>query len=100
MLYRERRNFDLWKELVDPDVESRWKLYSYRREEVENAVGIILPIQTILKVDRIYIRKGLPDFNSITFWLEESPLLKIKKKKRFWTKLADANKIECEILES
>jgi hypothetical protein len=52
-----------------------------------------LPTDTILKVDRIYIKKGSPEYNSITFYIEttECPELKKKKGLRFWAKIADVN---------
>lgn len=44
-----------------------------------------IPNESILTVDRIFIRKGSRDFDSVTFrW----------NKNRFWVKLDDANKIE------
>lgn len=63
-----------------------------------------LPADAILKIDRIYIKKGSPAYDSITFlWLKESiPVInkkKITKSIRFWVKLCDANEIECEIHE-
>lgn len=73
---------------------------------------VILPAGTILKVDRIYIRKGLKDFSSITFFAEGLGEVevargygwskrKIKQKSlRFWVKLNDCNKIEIEDLAS
>lgn len=79
-----------------------------------------LPKDTILKVDRIYIRKGASDFDSVTFMI---PGQKIKgetttgtykvvgdptvytyerktptKPVRFWVKLDHANEIEFESL--
>lgn len=46
-----------------------------------------IPGESILTVDRIYIRKGSPDFDSVTFrW----------NKNRFWVKLDDANNMEFE----
>lgn len=50
-----------------------------------------LPPKTILKIDRIYIRKGNSDYSSITFWAKHPA---IKNKQRFWVKLEDANNIE------
>lgn len=69
------------------------------------SIPITLPAGTILKVDRIYIRKGLKEFSSITFlaptlgsvqttnrWSKTS----VKRGIRFWVKLSDANNIEFE----
>lgn len=59
-----------------------------------------LPAGITLVIDRIYIKKGAPDYNSVTF--------RIPKKGtdnpphftglRFWVKLNDANKIECDVV--
>jgi hypothetical protein len=57
-----------------------------------------LPKGTILKVDRIYIRQGMPLFDSITFNLTNTATT-FNTKGRFWVKLADANKIEAEVVE-
>jgi hypothetical protein len=48
----------------------------------------ILPIDTVLRIDRIYIRNGASDFDSISFYAE---IPKIKSKPRFWAKLVDIN---------
>lgn len=68
---------------------------------------ITLPAKTVLTIDRIYIKKNSPEYDSITFFVDESPLEiispKINKKgkrsgrQRFWVKLADANKIVCQL---
>lgn len=70
------------------------------------AFGLTLPADTVLVLDRIYIRKGKDGFDSITFQVESSPLVGLKGtgkkgflsgKVRFWVKLEDANRIECEL---
>lgn len=67
-----------------------------------------LPAGTVLALDRIYIRKGGEDFDSVTFFIKDCPdkrfLPKSKKGTfigvpRFWVKLPYANLIECEIVE-
>ncbi len=69
---------------------------------------ITLPAGTILKVDRIYIRKGKGEYSSITFFAEGLGETIIpasgqvwgrqydakKKKLRFWAKLADVNTMD------
>lgn len=65
---------------------------------------IILPASTVLKIDRIYIRKGLSGFSSISFFIERKSVypdfsedcMRIhtgKGKCRFWAKLNDVNTI-------
>lgn len=69
-------------------------------------ISFTLPARTVLKIDRIYIRKGAEDYSSITFFLTDCPIPELaphdKKKnpkgikggkRRFWVKLRDANNI-------
>ena len=58
--------------------------------------GVWLPKDTILRVDRIYIRKGSSDFDSVSFRIVECPSNKKLCKQRFWVKLEDANQIVFE----
>jgi hypothetical protein len=60
--------------------------YPYKAGPVE----VEFPIGTVLKVDRIYIRKGNDSYNSVTFFLIDG---KKKGRKRFWAKLDDVNRI-------
>ena len=55
---------------------------------------VTLPANTILQVDRIYIRKGAPDYDSLSFFISSSDILPNKKKIRFFAKLVDINNIE------
>lgn len=63
--------------------------------------GVTLPQGTTLVVDRVYIRRGkdMDKFDSITFKVEKGCPDKRFDKCRFWVKLREANKIECEISE-
>lgn len=65
---------------------------------------VTLPKDTVLKVDRIYIRKGISEYSSITFyvWSKPGPVAANapKKKSRFWAKLADCNNIQFEKVEN
>lgn len=58
-------------------------------------INVTLPKNTILRIDRLYVRAPASDYDSITFTIEESPLPGIEKS-RFWVKLREANEIECE----
>ncbi len=66
-----------------------------------------LPPETVLSVDRIYIRKGVGDFDSVTFLISDCPDKRFAPKKargflpggcRFWVKLDDANGMECDVV--
>ena len=54
----------------------------------------VLPVGTVLTIDRIYIRKGANDYSSLSFW---ALLPGDKKRFRFWAKLHDVNEIICDI---
>jgi len=62
---------------------------------------VSLPEGTVLKVDRIYIRKGNQEFSSMSFYSlgigKGSGAFGRPKSARFWAKLSDCNGIECEI---
>ena len=65
---------------------------------------VTFPKGTEFTVDRIYIRKGAKEFDSMTLFLGKTPLagtLGFKKKGavRFWVKLTDANKMDFEFIE-
>lgn len=45
-------------------------------------IGVTLPAGTVLQVDRIYLRKGSEDFDSLTFLLVDSPDERLKPWKR------------------
>lgn len=125
-LYNESRNniSDAF-ELIYPDIgevyeqESAriWEERERRLEELRQsgetriyllaAYPVMLPKGTILKVDRIYIRKSSEEFSSITFYITFCPLKELTPikdggtlpkgiKRRFWAKLADVNNIEFE----
>jgi hypothetical protein len=106
--------------LFVPEIGSKLKLTSdwtfilyseYRNEKMFAAIGkkfswggkenyiVTIPKDTILGVDRIYIRKGVSAYSSITFTIP-----KVLNKKnpfagtRFWVKLSDVNKIEFDFI--
>ncbi len=120
-LHRERRNNKMWEWLLDgraelhpyyrysyptpdkaqevnpfadiPEVERVFSHKGYQDVDLYNYVyNVTLPAGTILTVDRIYLKKGIGDYDSITFRISHYPPDK-KVKKRFWVKLKDANAI-------
>lgn len=85
---------------VDQILVDNWKVATEARQAGLNlyhsksvSVPVTWPKGTVLKIDRIYIRKGLEDFSSLTFTTKPEGM---KKQVRFWAKLADVNKIEFE----
>lgn len=90
-LYDEYRNYDFRVFLgIIKDNQGRW--YRYGRDE-DTSSKVTLQPGTLMKVDRIYIRKGCGDFDSVTFRMSHQDGKKLKRSQRFWVKLADANKI-------
>lgn len=81
-------------------VEWRKKCELHCRE----TIIVELPVGSVLKIDRIYIRKGAKDYSSITFYLKgNNPVLvksrwsdkkSMKKSIRFWAKLNECNRIQ------
>ena len=53
--------------------------------------AVTLPKDTVLTVDRIYIRQGGDDYASVTF---RARLPYDKRSYRFWAKLDDVNRME------
>lgn len=75
---------------------NRWD----RSRKDPDPIWVVLPKGTKLKIDRIYIRKGNDDFDSITFTLPDIKVSegapKPRRAVRFWVKLDDANNIQFE----
>lgn len=108
-LYDECRNMWLWEYLG-------LKTPRYRNDDTFESV--MLPAGAVLQVDRIFIRKGAAEYDSITFFLVGEKTKKSTKERRFyqvgtgetgvytvavppravrfWVKLDDANDIEFE----
>lgn len=79
-LFREQRNKKLFAYLgIAEEVN-----YQTRNKFIKT----ILQKGTRLKIERIYIRVGQEEFDSITFLITN---VTIKHKPRFWVKLEDAN---------
>lgn len=88
----------------DKDNHRRYKQELYELQQRHSWAPVTLLKDTVLKVDRIYIRKGISEYSSITFfvWSKPGPVAAnaSKKKSRFWAKLADCNNIQFEKVEN
>lgn len=93
-LHSEYRNDSLFKYAGLP-VTPRWyewmKDFPERYGPKPTPITYTIPAGSVLTIDRIYIRKGSPEFNSVTFILNGAKV--DKRAVRFWAKLADVNKI-------
>ncbi|CCG43314.1 hypothetical protein [Magnetospirillum molischianum] len=105
-LFNEHRNYALIKrlELIWP--ESTTSYDHWHRTELSQ--DVTLPVGTILTVDRIYIRQGQDNFDSMTFTVFDCPDMRLRSKSkggpiagrvRFWAKLENINGLECELFE-
>lgn len=88
----------------DKDNHRRYKQELYELQQRQSWAPVTLLKDTVLKVDRIYIRKGVSEYSSITFYVRSKagPVAAnaSKKKSRFWAKLADCNNIQFEKVEN
>lgn len=89
-LYGEYRNTELWIKVTG----KLWNTNSYKHEPIMKVTKVTLNKDTVLAVDRIYIRKGAAEYSSISFRIISNPIWNDKKVYRFWAKLADCNNIE------
>lgn len=102
-----------YRELSDDDRRTIGELNSrasYLRRNLYETKTITLPVGTVLRIDRIYVRKGSSDFSSLSFYIESTTrqdLMPSKQKPgfkkgrmRFWAKLADVNRIEFDLVSS
>jgi hypothetical protein len=90
-LFDEYRNETAMKHFGLPQTE-RYYYHERTGHQVTIQAG------AILKIDRIFIRRGASDFDSVTFFMKGGdkviPFTKGRQKAiRFWAKLADVNKI-------
>lgn len=89
-LHHENRNKDLLVEFFNFD---KVKYIPYIENNKFNSFKLLK--NTILTIDRIYIRKGNDDFSSLTF----NAIFPNGFKGRFWAKLEDVNNIEFDIMK-
>jgi len=93
VLHEEYRNFQ-FSEFFQLGFNRVWETHAHFGE-------ISLPAGTVLKIDRIYIRKGgadMKEFDSVTFFCNPHlTAAQAKKQKlpkgRFWAKLQDVNQM-------
>ena len=100
-LHDEYRNEAVRTQLGLP-MGQRWQRYAGEEAPPDE---VTLPRGTLLQVDRIYIRKGVSGFDSMTFLIRDCPDARLRSRKkggqahgkvlRFWAKLDDVNRVEC-----
>jgi hypothetical protein len=93
-LYAEKRNKSLWDLLSSTPLPTRPWGIPFNKYNVPR-LHRVLHKGTVLKFDRIYIRKGAELHASVTFKAEVRQM-GVWYKVRFWVPLNDANNIEFE----
>jgi hypothetical protein len=106
-LEAEYRNYDIYchlNQMDDNPVKIDGNSAYYMNSLNQRPMILTLRAGTVLSVERIYIKKGAPDYDSITFRIKSNPDKAMSPKKaggtfkgklRFWVKLDDANRIVC-----
>lgn len=77
------------------DMDSTHKVLAKRNTPF---VYCTLPDKTYLTFDRVYIRRGVSGFDSVTFRTNKNCPEANFRGRRFWAKLDDVNKIVCDVL--
>lgn len=112
-LYQERRNEAMYayvgKPLLPDHLRSYYDdfvlgkdgFYATQSKPERKSIEVTLPEGTVLTIDRIYIRKGAGDFDSISFILDGARVpgkVGAHARVRFWVKLDDVNQGNLELL--
>jgi hypothetical protein len=110
-LYQERRNESLYEYVGQPlstdrcfydDYVGGQAAFTWDVSEPERKhIKVTIPAGSILTIDRIYLRKGAAEFDSVTFILNGAKLagkVGAQSRVRFWVKLDDVNSGKLELL--
>ncbi len=95
-LHNEARNRTLMDHFAIQYPKGYWPQYEHFNRG--GSTQVTLPAGTKLVIDRIYIRRGNDDFDSITFRIVELNGKPVKKL-RFWVKLPDVNAGPLELID-
>lgn len=117
-LYTEYRNSGFGQLAGLADKDGSWHCGGARYCAPKVAAWVTILPGSLLTVNRVYIRRGLHNFDSLTFYLKpdgrrprelEVRTLKSEPRHvtvtskagmRFWAKLADINSLEVEVIEA
>lgn len=117
-LHQEYRNNDViealglkddayYKRLEERAASSDWHVRQAADRFLSSLTWrVTLPRGTVLRVDRLYVRKGASDYSSLSFYVEKTSLAALtpakkgggfkKGRRRFWAKLGDVNEMRIE----
>ena len=94
----ERRNARALMKMLS--LKSEIEVYEICGKKKDQTTSFRFVEGDVLVVDRIYVRQGKPDFDSITFIVKSTRMPdKSVVGARFWVKLRDANKIDAELAD-
>jgi len=94
----ERRNARALMKMLS--LKSEIEVYEICGKKKDQTTSFRFVEGDVLVVDRIYVRQGKPDFDSITFIVKSTKMPdKSVVGARFWVKLRDANKIDAELTD-
>lgn len=97
----ERRNARALMKMLS--LKSEIEAYEVCGKKKDQVTTFEFGIGDVLVVDRIYVRQGKPDFDSITFIVKSFKPRPFQHPQitgaRFWVKLRDANKIDAELAD-
>ena len=86
------------KAMTDKELSQTTRTHRRTRSHDNPYIDATLPAGTPLRVDRVYIKKGIDAYSSITFVVAKECRDKKLRGKRFWAKLRDVNNIVCEVI--
>ncbi len=102
--YQHGFEWDSYGGRINPTKPPEWAKYTKKEDNgfLKSKVWFcewIIPMDTVLIVDRIYIRKGkdMKEFDSITFRVEKQKGSKLTG--RFWLKRSDVNNLVVEVVK-
>lgn len=88
-------------DLFEKSLQEKKELIKQNQSSIFDVLKVTLPAGTVLKLDRIYIRKGNSEYDSLSFFIKrygkDGEIRKTstnsKGSLRFWSKLDDCNKM-------
>lgn len=106
----ESRNLSLWKYIFATDKDFADAVNAdYPGTYVKGKIDVLpwelknipytIPKGTVLIVDRVFVRAGARDFDSVTFIIQDDPNFDTKNDIRFYVRLSELNGIKFEMYE-
>lgn len=86
------------KAMSGDELENANRTFRSTRGQDKRYVAAFLPAGTPLRVDRVYIRRGIDAYSSLTFVVAKECYDKNLRGKRFWARLNDVNRMVCEVI--